>query len=277
MKALVTYLFDDFRNKEEARFLQRLLGLFVVYKCLYLFLNFTMLFSDSGIIYQNDVHLSWWRQAVFLLFNTESTPLSFVFVIVAFISALAVIITPKFSRVLFFLLWLSINNINNKIFSTLSGGDHLLQHFLFFSIFLSGNYTEGKWNDINKVFHNTGLVALKIQLCFVYAFAGYTKLLDPDWMNGTAVSDVFQINDFSLPAYYGVESGFFTMLLNYTVIAYQLLFSVFVWIQPLKKWFLLIGVVQHLFIAFILGLPSFGLIMIVAYAVFHKPNIKLVD
>ena len=67
------------------------------------------------------------------------------------------------------------------------------------------------------------------------------------------------------------------MLLNYTVIAYQLLFSVFVWIQPLKKWFLLIGVVQHLFIAFILGLPSFGLIMIVAYAVFHKPNIKLVD
>ncbi len=274
MSTLIRYLFEDFRNKEEARFLQRLLGMFLVYKCLYLLLNYSLLFSESSIIYQNDVHLSWWRQAVFVLFNSESTALAFIFLIIALFSAIAVVLTPRYSRLLFFILWFTINNINNKIFSTLSGGDHLLQHFLFFSIFLSGNFGENQFSEVSKVLHNTGLIALKIQLCFVYAFAGYTKLLDPDWMNGTAISDVFMINDFSLPAYYNIQPGLLTSFLNYTVIAYQLLFSVVVWIKPLKKWFLLIGVIQHLFIAFVLGLPSFGFIMIVAYAIFHKPNFK---
>jgi hypothetical protein len=63
-------------------------------------------------------------------------------------------------------------------------------------------------------------------------------------------------------------------ILNYLVIWYQLLFPVLVWIKPIKKWYLLAGIVQHLFIAFVLGLPSFGLIMIVAYAIFYHPFSK---
>jgi len=34
---------------------------------------------------------------------------------------------------------------------------------------------------------------------------------------------------------------------------------------------LLLGIIQHLFIAFVLGLPSFGFMMIISYAIFYVP------
>ena len=111
---------------------------------------------------------------------------------------------------------------------------------------------------------------MRIQICLVYFLAGYAKLLNVDWMSGTAVNDVFKVHDYSLPFLYNYD-GAFGKELNFLVIGYQLLFPILVWVQRIKKWFLLIGVLQHLFIAFIIGLPSFGFIMIIAYAAFYSP------
>lgn len=267
-------MFNDFRSRDEARFLKKLLALYVLYKAFYWLLNYNLLFSDFSIVYRSSVDLTWWRQPIFWLYNSDSSALTKAFILISVICSIVVLLTNRYSRVLFLLLWFAVSNINNKVFCTLSGGDYLLQHFLFFVIFLQGNEFTGIRQELNKVLHNTGVIALKLQLCFVYGMAGFTKLLDVDWMDGTAIADVFKMDDFSLPFMNTMEGNWLTLALNYTVVFYQLLFPILVWIKGIQKWYLLIGVMQHLFIAFIIGLPSFGFVMVIAYAIFHKPGLK---
>jgi hypothetical protein len=101
--------------------------------------------------------------------------------------------------------------------------------------------------------------------------AGYTKLLDPNWIVGDAISNIFKIHDYNIPVFYDVPFNSLTVFLNYVVIFYQLLFPVLVWLKSIKKWYLALGIIQHLFIAFAFGLPTFGFIMVISYSVFYAP------
>lgn len=154
----------------------------------------------------------------------------------------------------------------------MTGGDSLFQHLLFFCVFLSTGESkkDGAINDLDIAVHNTGVIALHLQVCIVYFLNAIAKLNDADWLKGTAVSDALAIHEFSLPAFYAAK-GIFYVAMNYLVILYQLLFPVLVYVKKIKKWYLLFGIVQHLFIAFVLGLPSFGFIMILAYTIFYVP------
>ncbi len=58
---------------------------------------------------------------------------------------------------------------------------------------------------------------------------------------------------------------------TYAVFAYQLLFAVVIWIKPVRKPFLLFGLLFHLSIVFIVGLADFGLFMIASYSIFLAP------
>jgi hypothetical protein len=109
-----------------------------------------------------------------------------------------------------------------------------------------------------------------VQVCIVYFFSAVTKLTDESWMNGTAVFQTSQINHYSLPWFTQHSSGLrpLFIFLNYLVLGYQLLFPIVVWIKKAKKVFLIIGILMHLYIAFVMGLVSFGLVMILCYIYF---------
>ncbi|MBP7808554.1 MAG: HTTM domain-containing protein [Bacteroidia bacterium] len=265
-------MFNDYRYAKESNWLKKLLAFFVLYKCLYWIIDFELLFSDNNIIYHNSVQLPSWKNVVFVLFNHPTPLISGLFIALSIALALYVVFFNKQHRIVFFILWLAISNLNNNTFCTLTGGDSLLQVLLFLCIFLSN--TQRKENsvlgDLDMAFHNMGITALQIQVCLVYFLNAVAKLADSDWINGNAVSDTLALHEFSLPFLYQSNTTI-DLVLNYTVILYQLLFPVLVWIKKIKKWYLLLGVFQHLYIAFILGLPSFGLIMILAYAAFYAP------
>lgn len=246
----------------------------MLFKIVYWLVDLELLFSASSIAYHSTVVLDWWRQPVFILYNSSSTLLALLFILVAAIASVLIFMNSKYSRSLFVMLWFIVSNINNKVFCTLSGGDLLFQHLLFFTAFLSSSYPQlgDDVIEINKIIHNTGVVALRLQLCVVYLMAGYTKILDSDWIGGTAVSDIFKIYDYNIPAFYDVPKSLVTIILNYTVIVYQLFFPVLVWIKKIKKWYLVVGIIQHLFIAFVFGLPTFGLVMVISYSVFWAPG-----
>lgn len=267
MNKVITYLFGDYRAINEAKWTQRLLALYILYKSVYWLFNFTLLFSENSLVYYRQVDLSLWRRPAFLLYNSLADNLSLAFIIISCACAILILFGSKFKRILFFILWFSITNIHNKVFSTLTGGDILFQHFLFFAAFLSSERVNADWD---KALHNTGVLALRIQLCIVYFYAGFAKILDADWMSGDAINDSLMIHDYSLPIYYSGLGGL-GVFLNYTVLAYQLLFSILVWNQKIKKWFLLLGIIQHAFIGIAMGLPTFGLVMIIAYAIFYVP------
>ncbi len=272
MNKVITYFFDEARNIAEGNLLRKLLALFAIYKCLYWLCDYNLLFSAQSVIFKNEMSLPIWQWPAFILFKSNSTILSISFLSSILITALYVLIGGKGLQPAFFVLWFAVVNINDNVYCTLSAGDYLFQHLLFFCIFLSNNDAKKSplLSSFDNAFHNTGIIALRLQICLVYFLAGYAKLLDVDWMNGTAVNDVFKVHDYSLPFLYNYD-GAFGKELNFLVIGYQLLFPVLVWIQRIKKWFLMIGVLQHLFIAFIIGLPSFGFIMIIAYAIFYSP------
>lgn len=257
---------------EEGKWLRKLLALFVIYKSIYWFCDYNLLFSAQSIIYKNERVLPIWQWPAFILFKSHSLFLSIAFLSSTFLTALYVLFSGKNLRIAFFILWFGIVNINNHVYCALSGGDYLFQHLLFFCIFLSNNEQKQNplYSSLDTALHNLGIIALRMQVCLVYFLAGYAKLLDIDWMNGTAVNDIFKVHDYSLPFLYNSD-GAFGKELNFLVIGYQLFFPVLVWVQKIKKWFLLLGVLQHLFIAFIIGLPSFGFIMIIAYAIFYTP------
>jgi hypothetical protein len=271
LNAVVTYLFKERYYSEESKWLKKALAVYALYKCLYWIVNFSFLFSEDNIIYHNSVKLSWWKDPVFSLFNHPTTSLAVLFIGVTILFSLYALLFRKHHRLSFFILWFLVSNINNNVFCTMTGGDVLFQHLLFFCIFLSNTETKpGALNDLDITLHNAGVIALHAQVCIVYLLNGIAKIQDADWMEGNAASTSLAIHEFSLPVFYNCKGTFFAIL-NYLVIWYQLLFPVLVYIKKIKKWYLLIGILQHVFIAFVLGLPSFGLIMIAAYAIFYVP------
>lgn len=259
----------------QAQWMKNAMVTYTLYKCLYWLVDFSLLFSPDNIIYHNNVQLSWWKNGAFILFNHPTPLCSGIFIGLIFLISLYILFGSKFHRLAFFILWLLVSNINNNVFCTMTGGDVLFQHLLFFCMFLSNGKQKQDpvITDLDTAIHNSGVIALHMQVCLVYFLNGLAKLSDMDWLNGNALSDSLAIHEFSLPMFYE-SKGTFTAILNYLVIWYQLLFPVLVYIKKIKKWYLLLGVIQQLFIIFILGLPSFGLIMIVAYAIFYSPSKK---
>lgn len=236
-------------------------------------MDYQLLFSAQSIVYNSRINLEIWRLPVFLLYNLQSSALNMICLAITMMAGIYILFFKNYLRVAFFILWFCISNINNLVFCSLSGGEYLFQHLLFFSIFLSDNLEKRNpvIGDLDKAFNNAGVLAIKIQVCIVYFLAGYAKLLDADWLNGTAVNDVFGIHHYSLPFLYESNSAFGKEL-NFLIIGYQLLFPISVWFKRIKKWYLLLGILQHLFIAFFIGLPSFGFIMILSYAIFYVPG-----
>jgi hypothetical protein len=271
LNTAITYLFKERYYAVESKWLKNALAIYALYKCLYWILNFSLLFSENNIIYHNTVKLSWWKDPIFSLFNHPSSSWSAVFISGTIFFSLFVLLFRKHHRICFFLLWFLVSNINNNVFCTMTGGDALFQHLLFFCVFLGNNEPkQGVINYLDIAVHNTGVAALHVQICLVYFLNGIAKLADADWLNGNAISDSLAVHEFSLPLFYECK-GTFSATLNYLVIWYQLLFPALVYIKKIKKWYLLIGIVQHIFIAVVLGLPSFGLIMIAAYTIFYVP------
>lgn len=254
--------------------MQVLLAAFMLFKCAYWFADLDLLFSQNSIVYKNSLQLEWWKLPVFVLYENDALWLAVLFLLICYVAAFLIIWKQEHARISFFILWLAVSNINNRVFCTLSGGDLLLQHLLFFAMFLSGskNY-EGVWGNINKMLHNTGVLAMRLQLCVLYFMAGYTKLIDQDWIEGNAIEDIFKIYDYNIPLFYDFHNQWLAPVLNYTVLFYQLLFPVMIWVNKIKKWYLAIGMIQHLFIAFAFGLPTFGFIMVISYGIFHCPDI----
>lgn len=128
--------------------------------------------------------------------------------------------------------------------------------------------------ELDKAFHNLGVSAIKIQICLVYFISGLAKLLDVDWQSGNAISQIFMVQDFSLPWMYEslYKNTSALKLLNYFILGYQLLFPILIWFKKIKKPFLFVGILMHLYIALIMGLPTFGFIMIIAYSIFYFPK-----
>jgi hypothetical protein len=232
--------------------------------------DFALLFSSESVIYNSGFKVGGLKQVAYLLFDRKSDVVSAVWLAATAILSIYLLIFKRYARIASFFLWILVLNINNSIYSCLNGGDYLLQQFLFFNIFLS-SFTNTRHQETDKVLHNFGTVAIRIQLCMVYLIAGLTKLMDEGWLGGTAVSDILKIREFSLSYFENSDHAILSAMAGYFILSYQIGFSILIWIQRVKKPLIILGILQHLVIAFVLGLPSFGFMMIISYSIFYFP------
>jgi hypothetical protein len=157
-----------------------------------------------------------------------------------------------------------------------TGGHHLTQQLLFFHILLFkvDDRAESYWASIRRFLHHVSFYAIWLQIGIMYLVAGYWKLTGTTWMDGTAMLLTLSYKEFGFPwlAASMQENNALLWISNHIVFAYQLLFIVLIWIKSIRPYFLSIGLIFHLSIAFIVGITDFGLLMVASYAIFIAPE-----
>lgn len=109
-------------------------------------------------------------------------------------------------------------------------------------------------------FHNLGVAAVYLQVMTLYWVSGTTKLGGADWVNGTALYYVTQVNWFR-PGWGGIANAFknswIVTLATYSSIVYQVGFPFMIFTRGHLPW-IAFGIAFHLSIAVVMGLISFS-------------------
>lgn len=128
---------------------------------------------------------------------------------------------------------------------------------------------------LSKVVHNAAVVLIMAQVCLIYSTSGSYKIQGSRWRDGTAVYFPLKTNDFRpWPAISDWLAGHGTVVLalTYATVLMQVAFPFVLLNRHVWKPFLAGIGVEHLGIAFFLGIPFFSLAMLSADAIFAPPQ-----
>jgi hypothetical protein len=165
-----------------------------------------------------------------------------------------------------------------------TGGEVLLSLILFYLMFIHKSNNETIWkisfwihrnekqqfSEIQNVLNNVFYQIILIQICLLYFFSVLYKLYDPNWVSGEAIMYISRVSGYSSGFMHWLFSDnlSLSMLATYAVLFYQGSFMMLVWIKKIKIPFLMLGVLIHLFIAFGMGIFTFGIVMCLVYIPF---------
>lgn len=248
---------------------KRVLYLLTLIKALSWLWYFHLFFGAEAMVYNRPFSPQGLDAGAFYLYAQASPAFS-----CACIIALACLCLLQLVRPLYFVpdlfIWFLVLNIHNKLYPTLTGGDYLLNQFLLFNCFLrAGRLLQlSRLQEFKVMLHNLGVVAVMAQVCLVYLLSALAKCADPAWLSGNAVYAVSLVRHYSPGSGPHLHQGGLSAFLNYTVLFYQLLFPVLIWFRRIKKPFILLGLLMHLCIALLMGLPLFGAVMMAGYIYF---------
>ncbi|MER6840025.1 HTTM domain-containing protein [Streptomyces platensis] len=130
-------------------------------------------------------------------------------------------------------------------------------------------------DTVAKLAHNGALLVIMVEVCLIYATAGWYKIQGSRWQDGTAVYFPMHLDYFSpWPALSELlgGNGVMIMLITYGTVIVQVAFPFTLSNRRLKNVLLVVMICEHLSIAILLGLPFFSLAMITADAVFLPTN-----
>lgn len=176
--------------------------------------------------------------------------------------------------------WLSILvfiislNYISLCYMAMNNGDKLLNFFVFALIFVDERALKG---HVAQMVNNAVLILLKVNLCVVYFLNGYGKIMQKTWWDGSFMAKVWQldyyVNPSLVPQWF--SNSVVCFITAWSVMLFELTFPFGIWHKRLKKWFIPIGLLFHIFIAVFLSLPDFGLTMMVAYLLFVDKTNKV--
>jgi hypothetical protein len=122
-----------------------------------------------------------------------------------------------------------------------------------------------------NLLHNAALVVIVVEVCFIYATAGWYKIQGSRWEDGTALYYPLKLDYFTpWPGLSNIlaASSLIVMLLSYGTVIVQVAFPFTLFNRRIKNVLLAGMIMEHIGIAVLLGLPFFSLAMVTADAVF---------
>ncbi|MFF3562310.1 HTTM domain-containing protein [Streptomyces sp. NPDC002574] len=122
-----------------------------------------------------------------------------------------------------------------------------------------------------NITHNAAMLVIVVEVCLIYATAGWYKIQGSRWQDGTALYYPLHLDDFSpWPelSHAMASSGLMVMVITYGTVIVQVAFPFTLFNRRVKNALLALMIVEHASIAFLLGLPFFSMAMIAADAVF---------
>ena len=126
-------------------------------------------------------------------------------------------------------------------------------------------------DTLGDMLHNCAMLVVAVEVCFIYATAGWYKIQGSLWQGGTALYFPLHLDYFN--PWPGLSQLLSThplpvFVLTYGTVIVQVAFPFLVFNRRIKNVLLVLMIVEHLAIAVTLGLPFFSLAMISADAVF---------
>lgn len=119
---------------------------------------------------------------------------------------------------------------------------------------------------------NLAIRLMQCHLCVIYLFAGLSKLQGLTWWNGFAfwggiANQEYQTLDLTWLA----DWPLLINAMTHVTVAWELSYCVLIWNRWTRPLVLLVAVFLHLGIVFALGMPTFGLAMLIANVAFISP------
>ena len=272
MKVFFKKIFSPAQDLVNINLLRKILFIYIVISFIQLLPFITELYSSNfSIIFQRELSVITLSSIVNLLafdslknaywwfFGTQ-----IIFSVIGFFG--------YFIRLSTFIVWFTTINLQNRIYSTNTGGDLLLNILLFYLIFISDRkkLSNQNTNEIINLIDNVFIFLCKFQVLIVYAVSAFYKLNNTEWLNGSALENILSVKEYSTPFF--IENGhkYSNLLKIFTwfSVAYQIVFVLFIFARKYSVFFLLVGVMIHLFIAFFIGLFNFSFVMICCYLLF---------
>lgn len=184
------------------------------------------------------------------------------------------------TRLMTLLHWLMIWSLQTRNDFLGDGGDNIMRIVLLFLVFVNAgavfsvdatrkpSRVKATLRPMLAVFHNFGILAVILQLAFLYMSTGLYKVMGELWQNGTALYYILRVDEFSWPgvAEHIYRNPYLVVGATYGTVLFEVMFGPLL----LNRWtrlgvILPVGFLFHLGIGALMGLPTFAWSMLSLY------------
>jgi hypothetical protein len=120
---------------------------------------------------------------------------------------------------------------------------------------------------------NVAIRLIQLHMCVIYLFSALGKLQGRSWWSGDAVwYSVATLEYQSLDMTWIWNHQYLVNFLTHLTVFFELSYAALIWPRLTRPWMLLLAVFLHGGIVFALGMPTFGLVMLIGNLAFVSPK-----
>lgn len=120
---------------------------------------------------------------------------------------------------------------------------------------------------------NLAIRLIQVHMCLIYLFSGIGKLHGPQWVTGEATWLSFAMLEYqSLDVTWLANWPKLLQFMTHLTVFWELTYCALVWPRLTRPWVLLVAVLVHGGVILCLGMPTFGLAMLIGNLAFVSPK-----